>query len=174
MSASQIYDIEGILEAAAQAVLNALSLEAFTTRSDPEFQKVRPRVEIEATLGGGLGRFVPIKDGAVVTSPTADVTPSELFFLRRESAWQVRLQFNIITEADITIHAEYRAKVRAALAQLWVSINAPATLPRHVLQLTKDNGSSPIMVQPEQGMMKTEITFDGSVSVVNGAWADLT
>lgn len=173
MSASDIYDLEGVLENAAKVALNALGLTCFTTQDGPEFQKVRPRVEIKATINAGRNRFVTLKNGAVIDHTTV-ITPSEAFLLRRESAWSFRLEFAALTKADIAAHTAYRAEVRAALAQLAPNINTSAAVTRHVIQMGTDNGASPVMVAPEQGLMKTELSFDGTISINQGAWSALT
>lgn len=173
MSASTIYDFEGVVESAAVAVFEGLGINAFTTQDTPDFQKARPRVEIKFTLGAGLNRFVSIKDGQVVTPATPDVTPSLVFFLRRESAWMFELEFDVLTAADIKAHAAYRAKVRAALGQFWVLMNDSPGMENHCIQMDSNSGNSPVLVAPEQGIMKTEIRFNGKISVQMDAWPKL-
>jgi hypothetical protein len=173
VSAADIYDFEGIAETAAKNVLTGMEIKAFTTRDKPDFQKDRPRVEIKFTLGAGLQRFMPVVNGAMATPATPNVTPTVLFYLRRESAWGFRMQFDLLTRDDIGAHADYRAQVRGALAQLWQLINGTAPMTRHAIQLGKDNGSSPVLIAPESGIMKTEMSFDGSIAVQANAWPAL-
>lgn len=173
MSAKDLYDFEGILETAAQGVLQDLGLTAATTQDAPLFQKKRPRVEIVYKHGAGLGRFVVIIDGKMATPETAaGLTPKERFYARRESAWLFSLKFQLLTAAQIAVHAEYRAEVRAALAQFWLLING-TRLPRHTVQLTKDNGSSDVLVAPEEGIYRTDMSFEGAISIQADAWAAL-
>lgn len=173
MSAKDLYDFEGIVEAAGKAVLEAQGLNAATTLEAPQFQKVRPRVEIRYTHGAGLNRFVAIVDGAVVTPETAaGLTAAQLFYARRETAWQCGLEFRLLTAADMAVHSEYRAEVRAALAQFWLLING-GVLTRHKLELGQDKGSSGVLVAPEEGIYRTDMSFSGSISVQQDAWAAL-
>src|ERR1017187_9389800 len=172
MSARDVYDFDGAFETAAKSVLTGMQLKVFTTQDKPDFQKERPRIEIKFTLGAGLQRFVPIINGAIATPATPDVTPALLFFCRRESARAFNAQFDLITAADISSHADFRAQARNALAQLWQLING-AALPRHCVQLSRDGGSSPILIAPEQGMMKTEMSFGGTISIQQDAWPAL-
>ena len=165
MSARDIYDFEGIVESAAQAVLSELNVTAATTQDAPTFKKIRPRVEIEVTLGPGLQRWA--------VYPPATGTGAQRYNARRESAWQFKIQFSLLTAADIKVHSDYRATVRAALAQLWLNINGVAPMTRHSVQMTKDSGSSPVMLSPEKDMMKTDIGFDGTISVQADAWPAL-
>jgi hypothetical protein len=177
MSASEIYDFEGIVEPAAAAVLAGLNLTAFTTQGTPDFQKDRPRVEIKLTMGPGLSRFVIVINGVnglVDPSILAGLTQQQIMSYRRESVWQFTLQFHLLTANDIAAHAAYRAQVRNVLAQFWSLINGVAPMTRHAIQMTSDNGSSPILVSPERGMMKTEMSFDGTISVQADAWSALT
>ena len=173
MSAKDIYDFEGISETAAKQVLASMEIQAFTTRDKPDFQRDRPRVEIKFTLGAGLQRFMPVVNGAIATPTTPNVSPTILFYCRRESAWGFRMQFDLLTGIDIEGHADYRAQVRSALAQLWQLVNGVPPMTRHCMQLLKDNGSSPVLVAPESGMMKTEMSFDGTISVQANAWGAL-
>ena len=177
MSARDIYDFEGITETAAQQVLAGLQVTAATTQDAPKFQKARPRVEIKYTHGPGLGRFAVVINGvnlALDASAGLGLSPAQLFYARRESAWQFRLQFNLLTAAQIEVHTSYRATVRSALAQFWWLINGVAPMTRHSVQLAKDNGSSPILIAPEEGLMKTEMSFDGTISVQADAWGALS
>lgn len=173
MSVEQIYDIEGIVETAGKKVLEALGLKAFTTRDAPDFKKDRPRIELKLTLGQGCNRFTPIYEGQVVTAATPNMTPSLVFFCRRETAWYFKLQFVLLTRDNMEVHAAYRAAARNALAQFWLLINGAPPLTRHCIQMDRDNGSSEIEVSPEHGLMKTEMSFDGTVSIQADAWPAL-
>ena len=165
MSARDIYDFEGIVESAAQAVLKELNVTAATTQDAPTFQKVRPRVEIEVTLGPGLQRWT--------VYPPATGTGAQRYNARRESAWQFNIKFYLLTDFDIKVHSDYRATVRAALAQLWININGVAPMTRHSVQMTKDGGSSPVIPSPEKNMLLTQIGFGGTISVQADAWPAL-
>ena len=176
MSVEQIYDFEGIVETAAQVVLKGMDLASYTTQDDPAFQKTRPRVEIKYTHGPGQGRFATIVNGtnlAIDPTPGSGMTPEQKFYARRESAWQFGIRFDLITSVDIGAHTKYRALVRNSLAQLWLTINGTDPMTRHSVQMSKDNGSSPVMVSPQDGMMKTEMSFDGTISIQADAWGAL-
>lgn len=175
MSVADVYNLEGIIDASAQAVLQAapMNLTAATPLDAPKFQKNRPRVEIRSSIGEGLGRFVPVQNGAIITPGTPNFDPKSTFFFRRETAWSFRIQFDVITSTNIEEHEEYRSTVRNATAQLWSLINNVAPMVNHAVQLARDGGSSPMQVAPEEGLMKTEIFFDGNISIQAYAWAQL-
>jgi hypothetical protein len=182
MSAALVYDFESIVETAAKAVLTSLETKSFTTTDKPDFQKDRPRVEIKFTLGADLQQFavvLPDADGNLVNiavDPTVavGVSQQDLFYARRESAWAFNLRFDLLTGMDLAQHIEYRAEVRCALARFWRLINGAPGMTRHCVQLAKGGGGSPILVSPETGIMKTEMSFSGTISVQADAWSALS
>lgn len=173
MSATDIYNLEGIINASAQAVLQSMNLIAATPLDAPMFQKERPRVEIKSSIGAGMGRFTPIQNGQIIppSDPTND--SKSTFFYRRETAWSFRIQFDVVTSTNIQEHESYLATVRNATAQLWVLINNVQPMVNHCVQLARDGGSSPMMEAPELGLLKTEIFFEGNISIQAYAWAQL-
>lgn len=171
MSVADIYDLEKAVETAAKTVLEAAGLKAYTTQDTPNFEKDRPRVEIEFTQGTGANRWSLI-DPATGAAPTGK-TPTELDLYRRESAWNCTITFSAITEADITQHAEYKVKVRNALAALWLSINEATGMTRHYLRMTSDGGASQLQAATDKSFYLTDFTFNGKLSVQADAWPAL-
>lgn len=171
MSVADIYDLEKAVETAAKAVLVAAGLNAYTTQDTPNFEKDRPRVEIEFTQGAGLNRWVVI-DPDTGAAPTG-MQPAELDLYRRESAWACSIIFSAITEADISQHAEYKVKVRNALASLWIKINEAAGMTRHAIRMTSDGGSSALQAATDKSFYLTDFTFNGKIAVQADAWPAL-
>jgi hypothetical protein len=177
MSVKDIYDFEGVVESAAQSVLQELGLTAATTLDLPQFQKDRPRVEIKFVLGRGNNRFVYIDpttgvNAAVDPSVAAGKTGKDLYTMRRESAWDFELYLYAISEFDIVKHIEYRTQVRAVAAIFWTLMNM-VKLTRHSIELNEDQGNSEPTVAPDKSYIKTQLRFSGKISVQADAWPAL-
>ena len=171
-----IYDLENAAENACAMVVKSFSLNAFSSQDAPQFQKIRPRAEIFFQKGIGLSRFVVLDpatslpwDGSAGSTPPSQ---AEMFYRRRESAWNCVIRFDLITEADITIHGKYRFQLRGILAVLWQMVNG-VYLTNHKLEMEQDGGDSPILVAPDKGYFKTSMTFRGKISVQANAWSAL-
>lgn len=177
MSATDIYDFESIIENAVKAVFTAAGLTCFTPQDAAtiDFQKERPRVEVEYQHGVGQNQW-----HIEQTAPNA-------FKDRRERAWKGQLVVALVTEANITIHCAYRAQVRSIMAGLWNQINGDGAedcpwqysvngtptdgkLRNHKLHYVGDAGTSPIYPM-DQGMFKTTMNFNVDLSVQENAWA---
>jgi hypothetical protein len=172
MSVAQIYDFEGAVEPAIKAVLVAMGLAAFTSQDEIDFQKDRPRVEVQFTLGAGQNRWVAINSATGL--PVAALSPQETWNQRRESAWACTITFSAITAADIAEHSAYRAVIRNALATLWVRINeVNGLMTRHHLYMSSDGGNSSLQMAQDKAMFKTDFTFNGKISVQADAWPAL-
>lgn len=161
MTLQDLYDIEGALERAIEPILTAKSLTVVTPQSDPKLQSLRPRVELMARRGPGLGRWqvLDIGDGSGATW--------------REQAWRVALMFSAITEAQIATHTAYRAAVLNAVYTVAAQING-AGLPYHKVQpQLRDEGASPLL-KAADGYYRTDLNFSVDIAINGGAWTDLT
>ena len=178
MSIVDIYDFEGQVENACAKVIKTFGLDAYSAQDAPRFQTVRPRAEVFFNKGAGLSKFVsldpatflPIAPGGSITDPKA------IFYMRRESAWNCTIRFDLITQSDISVHSDKRAYLRAILAIIWQLINGPDSiggLTNHVLQMEADGGETAMVVAPEKAWYKTSMTFRGKISVVFNAWTAL-
>jgi hypothetical protein len=171
MSVAQIYDFEGQVEPAIKAVLVAMRLAAFTSQDEIDFQKDRPRVEIQFTLGAGQNRWVIIDP---VTGMPPAASPAEAWNYRRESAWACTITFSAITAANITEHSAYRVAVRNALASIWIRINeVNGLMARHFLTMSSDGGNTSLQMAQDKAMFKTDFNFNGKISVQADAWPAL-
>lgn len=160
MSVQQIYDFEGVIEAAAASVFVAAGLVCFTPQSDPAFQKERPRVEAIFVPGSSLRRC------QIVNSEGATLEAS------REVAWKGRLQIEAITDSVIATHAAYRAKVRNVMAKFAATVNG-VNLTRHaILFPISDLGSSPTY-KTSEGFYATVMNYEFNFSVQADAWGAL-
>ena len=174
MSLNAIYNFESAFETTAQSYLNGRGITAATTQDSPSFQKSRPRVELMFLKGSGMQRWAIVingKNAALDPTILSGIPQSQLYALRRESAWQFSCQFDVLTNADMVEHSTYRVQVRALLAQLWTVVNS--SLPYHSVELIRDAGDSEIKVSPQLGYYKTEMKFEGMISVQADAWLQL-
>lgn len=173
VSAEQIaavYDFESVLERTLQTLFNNELITSFTCQDFGamkddgkgnqvpviDFQKDRPRVEILFTAGAGQGQFRPLTvDGVEVPV---------------ETSFKGQYRLDIVTAADIKIHAAYRTLIRYLLHTQLLSVNGvdPMTLHRiHRFQM--DAGTSPTY-KPDEGTLRTILTFDIDFSIQDDAW----
>lgn len=183
MNFAPIYDFENAVENACASVVKAFGdLAAFSAQDAPSFQKIRPRVEISFTKGQGLSKFVtldPTTSLPIAANSSYPATlmaqghnPSRmLFYMRRESAWNCMIKFDLITSADIKMHSASRAQLRGILASLWAFVNS--YLDYHCIQMESDGGDGQMQFAPEKDWFKTSMTFRGKISVQASAWATL-
>lgn len=170
-----VYDFERVLEFALKTVLEAAQLKAFTSQAVPagnddaqnadlvaqgyellDFQKDRPRVEIEFVCGAGQRQFVPHPDTGVET----------------EAAWKGQYLLKLVTAADMRLHSALRTMVRYQMQKLRGTINDVAPMTLHNLQLLTDAGTSPV-ITPEDGVFLSTMNFDIDFSIQADAWAQL-
>ena len=160
MPASDLYDFEVIVPVAVKGLLNAAGLNAWTIADTPDFQKVRPRVEVTYQHTGE-------------TSPRRAVKLDDGF--KRAEAFNGELKLHAITDADDpgkTAHSLYRATVRAFCATLGDLLNDGA-LPYHKLQWC-EAGNEQTGVRTQDGYQQTTFPFKILISVQHDAWAQLS
>lgn len=170
---ADVYDFENVLETALQALFNAAEIKSFTTQDFGktkdngqgtqvpviDFQKDRPRVEILFTVGAGQGQFRPLLVGG------AEVPV--------ETSFKGQYRLDIITSAEMAIHAAYRTRLRAFLHTQLLGVNGtdPMTLHR-IHRFQQDGGTSPTF-KPEEGVLRTILIFNIDFSIQDEAWATL-
>lgn len=169
MADIDIFDFETILPAACkQALLDAgdltvlgqsLPMNVWIISDPPEFQKLRPRVEIVYRSSGESNprRIVFLPDGT-----------------KRGSAFNGELKIHAITDADVpgkAFHAAYRAAVRERLARLQDSVNG-VTLLLHKIQWLEP-GNEQTGIRTADGYQQTTFPFQVMLSIQADAWAQL-
>lgn len=161
MSVNDVYDIEGELELAVSAVLNAAGVTGLTTQDPQTFQKNRPRSEVMAILGAG-------KDGHMHDlSADTDVEINPV-----EDAWNISLRVAIITDAAIEGHTNYRSMVRYLMASIPGRING-ISLINHVAHGPVLHQSSTPILKTDEGYFVTRSEFNLTISVHQDAWPKL-
>ncbi len=160
MAASDIYDLEIIVPTAVKGLLTDAGLNAWTIADTPDFQKIRPRVEVTYQHNGETSprRVVQLDDG-----------------YKRAEAFNGELKLHAITDADPpgkTAHSAYRATIRAFCAVLGDRINDAGTLPYHKIQWC-EAGQEQTGVRTQDGYQQTTFNFRVMVSVRRDAWAQL-
>lgn len=173
-----VYDFKNILERALAAVFTANGVKNFTSQSVPttgdatqdaaleaegwqilNFQRDRPRAEIDFSPGAGLGRWHPLAvDGVAVAV---------------ESCWGGTFRVLVVTKPDIREHNAFVCLIRFLLQTMGARINNVAPLTKHaVAPQFRDTGTTPT-TKAEDGAFQTMLQYDLTFSVQADAWADL-
>lgn len=154
-SYTQIFDIEGQVEAAVAAVLGASPYSIpnpYTPRSDQI--NLYPNVMAVCQVGEEQGHRGLIGDGSNLATP---------------DAWYALLGMKLETKRpDTTIgqHAIYRAAIRKAFQYFTAAFDA-TKLPYHVLTMIKHQGCAQSFADD---IDISELTYQLVVSVRPGAW----
>jgi len=142
-----------------KTVLVGLDLAAFTIEDDPEFQKVRPRVEI-------------------VYKHIGEASPQRLAILpdqtKRVSCFRGELKLHAISDSDAPgklAHSTYRAMVRNGIAALQESVNGTQLL-LHKIQFVV-TGNEETGVRTADNFQQTTFPFTIDVSIQQDAWSQL-
>lgn len=155
-SFAEIYDFEGQLETAIQAALVASPFELVVKVPNDtiDFQKERPRVELLVNEGGADdSRRIFTYDNA-----------------KRHDLYNatITLQLYTATRNDGHPHAQYRAKVRSAMALIFqTQINAALT--NLEVRRIVPTGATPT-IKPEEGYEESAMTFAIVFGVKTSAW----
>lgn len=157
------FDFEDTVESAVADVLAAYGINAFTTNEVLDFQKDRPRVQIQATLGPGHLRW-------------ADPNTLESIGLHRhnkiETAWSVQLLLDIVTAADEqgkVDQATYRSTVRTAMMILGPQVNG-SILTLHKIQLVKESGTARGIHPQSSNSESLQMGYDLELSLNNAVF----
>ena len=164
MSNLDVYDPESALENAVRSILND-TLAAFTPQSDPQFQKERPRVEIQCSLGASKNNHVVDIDGLDEYRP-------------REDGWKIRASLVIVTPTPANgdggqLHRECRALIRRTMFELPWNGQIPALMPNHVIYAPVGHMGTTPTPKPENGFWLTRMDWDLTISIHKDAWAKL-
>lgn len=155
-----IYDFEGAIEGATAQMFTDEGIVCLTEISDPQFQKERPRLEIEFTLGSSGTMLLPER-GVVAAAGFA-----------RATTFSGNLSVDVITAADYGLHRQFKARVRNIIATLARRLNDGIKLPYHAIS-SVNFGSAEPMIKAEDGLYLTRMSFDLNFSVQANAWASL-
>lgn len=156
MNITAVWDIEGALETACNALFADL-MTALSTQDPQTFQKDWPRVEVVAQLGAGRGQLMPSE----VTGLEMDV----------ENCFRVNINADLITDADMVVHKNFRALVRHMLSRLPVLIN-PRMIYHNIDGPMRPAGTTQIL-KPDEGTYITRLVYTCDVSVLESAWSAL-
>lgn len=175
---ASVFGFKFIFENALKTVLSTNEVNAFTTQAiertgdetvDAEneaagyqlldFQRDRPRAEIDFTPGAGVGRWHPLPVNGVKFSV--------------ESAWGGTYRVLVVTKPDIREHNAMVNAIRFLMLTMGARINDPATLPKHhIAPQFKDSGSTPT-TKAEDGSFTTILAYDINFSIQSNAWTAL-
>lgn len=167
---TDIYDFETVFETALKNVFKARSITAYTSvdfslsNGDgtpiQKLQLKRPRVEIQFSPGEGNGQWHLNTESGETTL--------------REQGWSGEYTVRIVTAARYDAHSAYRAEVRGVLHNLTL-LNGTDPMLRHKIQpQSHDGGTSPIVVDTEEGTFTSQIKMAINFSVQTDAWSALT
>lgn len=118
-----------------------------------DFQKERPRVEIEFQMGAAQGISYPEIDFPAVGG------------YLYELAHAFTLQVVCVTAAETVVHRQHVAAVRVLLATALRSING-ITLPNHRIEELTSQGGAP-QYKPEEGNYVSILTYSGQIAIQN-------
>lgn len=153
-----IYDFETPLESAIAAWFTTNGMSAATTATAPEFQKTRPRVEIEAKHVRGTKKAFGLINGQA--GPALNATH------------RMAILIDVITgtaKENKLAHTAYRALVRLVMNL------APATtcLPNHTIQGPIDDNGSVETFKTSEGWEISRLSFEFDFSVKPDSWQQL-
>lgn len=156
MNITNVWDIEGALEVACDALFADL-MTALSTQDPQTFQKDRPRVETVAQLGAGRGQLMP-----------RELTGLEM---EVENCFRVNINADLITDADMAVHKNFRALVRHTLSRLPVLLN-PKLVYHNLDGPMRPAGTTQIL-KPDEGTYITRLVYTCDVAILQSAWAEL-
>jgi len=156
MNITAVWDIEGAIETACDAIFADL-MTAISTQTGQEFQKDRPRVETVAQLGAGKGQLA-IRE---MTGLEMDV----------ENTFRVNINADLVTDADMDAHKNFRALIRHTFSRLPLLIN-PAMSYHEIYGPMRPAGTSQI-IKPDEGAYISRMSYSCDVSILKSAWAQL-
>ncbi len=154
---TDVYDIEGEIEKAITAILNATLL-SISTQDKPALQRARGRAEVQCSLGSGLMHLAPSEETALL----CDV----------EDAWNLTTSLELISEADMAAHTTFRSAIRLTMFQLPPLINGVLIL-NHVIYGPMRHLGSTVVTKADGGYYVTKMNFACHVSIHTAAWQSL-
>jgi hypothetical protein len=122
----------------------------YTSLSDPELQKERPRLELVFSAGAGQRRLVP---------PKKDLTLRNAVGVLQDAAFKGQLKIEIVTRAEIKIHTAYRVYVRRLMATVVPALNDGVKLPLWQIDSISFGGLTP-HYSPQEGVYTSIALYD--------------
>lgn len=153
-----VYAFEEILSEAFSTVLNGADLTALSINDPDEFQKVRPRCEINVMVTGS--------GEEMYAETNQQISPGSL----RQKTFTASAKIDVLTLNDQTLHAQYRATIRNKCAVFLRTVNP--ILERHALSWFRA-GECEYFINPQEGYLRTSMNFDFGFCILNTAFADL-
>lgn len=149
MEAKDLYFPESELESAFDWLLSSQELTVYTPLKSPEFQKKKPRIELDVVSGSAISMLIPDNSVGMVAAPG----------VLREGSWKGALNIRVVA-ADIMSNRDHLARVRAALAVCVDKINANLSDNEchYYLQEIASSGSSQ-HYKPDETTYITEISY---------------
>ncbi len=157
-TASDIYDFEGVLEAAVKVVLDSVEVKNYTPADAPEFQKERPRFELYAEIDNSGDRLFP--------EVGKESTPGSM----REMDFFGKLHSQLITTSQGKVHYAYRSQCRDVFATMKERVNGVYLL-NHKLQWFKTESASGGFTQ-EKDLYVTTFSHSFKLTINMGAMRD--
>jgi hypothetical protein len=152
-SASDIYDFEPTIEAAAKRLIEYIDgFQAFTSL-DVAVERPRPRWEIVFLLG--------------MEAEHHEALEGELF----ANAWTGTLALQVIVDSDrLDVLRDWRARMRAAVAHWKTKLDEAC--PFYAINYVRSQGASP-MFSPDKGIIACTLRYSILFSLLPGCLAEL-
>lgn len=174
----QIYDLETPLELAVQAYLRETTALAVFTRLDslkfssdedtPDFQKVRPRIELFCVVNGPMP---PAHFWLMDRGNDEDGNPRQEQHI---DAFRVSIGIQLTTDFDglalaSGIHPNNRARIRLAMARMQ-SVDNEDLMPYHLLARCWPAESGQSIRDRENGLEISTLTYSCDYFIRSDAW----
>jgi hypothetical protein len=156
-------DFENIVEEAVANLLEAAGLNAFTTGQVYDFQKDRPRVQVQFTLGTGRLQWA-----------NPNKLPTDLQGAKVETVWDSLLHTTIVTAADENgkqDQANFRGIIRAVYLNLAAQLNG-TLLTKHRVSIMKESGSSRGLHPQESNSEILQMVHELVFGLHESVWTD--
>ena|SRR6266481_214590 len=156
-----VLDFENLIpDAIAQVfIANGFTADnARTVQSDPEAQKVRPRIDIWFKVNGA---YLPVQEAQLFQE------------LSLNSAYKGTLTLYVISAADAPgklVHSTFRAKVRALSARMPYLVNG-IYLTKHKMHPPMVDGDTAVSLKTQDDLQQTTLNYGVNFSIQNDAWA---
>jgi len=155
-------DFENIIESAVATVLTNAGLRVFTTGQVPDFQKDRPRVQVQYTHGPGHLQWA-----------NQNKLPDDLKGQKVETAWASTLHTIIVTATTVEgkqQQSDIRGTVRVAYLNLAPQLNGNL-LTLHKFNLVKESGSSRGIHPNDSNSEMLHLVHEIQISLHESVWA---
>jgi hypothetical protein len=155
-------DFEGVVENAIATLLRSNGLTVFISGEVYDFQKDRPRVQVQYTHGPGR---------LIYANPQA--LPADLAGQKIETAWASTLHTTIVTSADATGKQD-QSDIRSTLRFIYMNL-APRLngnlLTVHKFNLAKDAGSTRGLHPQDSNSEILQLVHEIQISLHESVWS---